>query len=142
MAAIRPMDEIARKWATVTPQRTADYEAGVRAPRKDWAQSSAAATEAWKAGVQAAIAAGSFAKGVGKAGTAKWAEASLEKGVGRWGPGVALAEDDYRTGFAPYREAIARVSLPARFARRDPRNLERVRVIVDAIGKVKAGSRG
>ncbi len=137
MAAIRSIDEIAKKWATVTPQRTADYEAGIRDPRKDWAQSTTAASDAWKAGVQAAIAANSFSKGTTRAGTPKWQTASLEKGVARWGPGVALAEDEYRAGFAPFREAIARVVLPPRFARRDPRNLLRVAAVVDAISKAK-----
>lgn len=138
MAAIRSVDEIARKWATVTPQRSPDFEAGVRAPKADWARNTAAAADSWKAGVQAAIAAGSFSKGVSKAGTSTWQDATLAKGVARWGPGVALAQEKFQTAFAPFREAIARVTLPPRFARRDPRNLLRVGAIVDALIKAKA----
>lgn len=140
MAEIRAVDRIAAKWATVTPQRTADYEAGVREPRKDWARSTLAAADAWKGGIQAAIAAGSFGKGVTRAGTGRWQEGAVTKGVARWGPGVQLAQDRYATGFAPYREAIARVQLPPRFARRDPRNLDRVRAIVEALSKAKAAA--
>lgn len=139
MAAIRGADFIAKKWATVTPQRAADYEAGVRDPRADWARNTAAAADAWKSGIQAAITKGLFAKGVARAGTAAWQEGSIEKGVPRWGAGVQLAEGKYLAGFAPYREAIARVSLPPRYARRDPRNLERVRAIVEAMVKTKEG---
>ena len=142
MAAIRTVDLIASKWATVTPQRSADYEAGVRAPKTDWARATTAAVDAWKAGVTAAIAAGSFAKGVARAGSAAWAEGAITKGVARWGPGVALAQDKYQTAFAPFREAIARVTLPPRFARRDPRNLLRVNAIVDALVKAKAAQGG
>ena len=40
---------------------------------------------------------------------------------------------DYEKGFQPYRDAIEKTTLPARFARRDPRNLERVRAQVNAV---------
>ena len=137
MAAIASASVIADKWARVTPQRTADYESGVRAPRVDWSAATSAAHEAWKGGVQAAIAAGSFAKGVARAGTAKWQEGAITKGVPRWGQGVSIGRDAYEKGFAPYAEAIKSVTLPPRFARRDPRNLDRVKAIVDALTKKK-----
>jgi hypothetical protein len=142
MADIRPVDQIARKWAGVTPQRASDYESGVKDPRKDWARNTAAAAEAWAAGVQAAIQNKLFAKGVGRAGTPKWQNASVAKGVSRWGPGVQLAEEAYSLGFAPYREAIARVQLPPRYARRDPRNLARVNAIVEALKRAKESAGG
>jgi len=41
--------------------------------------------------------------------------------------------------FAPFREAIEKVDLGPRFPRRDPRNLERVKRVVDALIKVKIG---
>lgn len=137
MAEIRPIDVIAAKWATVTPQRGADYEFGINNPRADWAQKTAAAGDAWKAGVTAAIQGDAFRKGVTKAGTAAWLEGAVSKGVQRWGPGVALAQDKYARGFAPFREAIARVQLPPRGPRRDPRNIERVRLINEALARVK-----
>lgn len=137
MAAIAPTDAIGSKWARVTPQRSPDFENGVRNPRRDWAQATAAAAPQWEAGVQAAIVNKSFGKGVAKSGTAQWQAATLDKGVPRWGQGVALAEQKYVDGFKPYRDAIERTTLPQRFARRDPRNLLRVKAIVDALTKVK-----
>lgn len=142
MADIRPVDVIATKWASVTPQRAADYETGVQNPRKDWARQTGAAADAWAAGVQAAVQNKSFSKGVSKAGNAKWQRGAVEKGVGRWGPGVQLAQEAYMAGFAPYREAIARVQLPPRFAKRDPRNLDRVKAVVDALKRAKEGGGG
>ena len=138
MANIRSVDQIGQKWATVTPQRAADFEAGIQNPKADWAQNTANANQAWKDGVAKAVAADRFSKGVAKAGTAAWQEGALQKGVQRWGPGVQLAQGKYEVGFAPYREAIARLQLPPRFAKRDPRNLERVKAVVDALNKVKA----
>lgn len=139
MAAIATMDVIARKWASVTPMRTADYEAGVRNPRRDWSQATAAAEDAWKGGVQAAAAKNLFSAGVRHAGTAKWQQGAIAKGVARWGPGVSVAEPDYSAGFSPYREAISRTTLPQRYPARDPRNLARVKAIVDAMIAVKEG---
>lgn len=140
MADIRPIDQIARKWATVTPQRTADFEFGIRNPRADWQSKTAAASDAWKVGVTNAANNDLFKKGVNRAGTAAWQEGAISKGIPRWGPGVALAEDKYASGFAPFREAISRVTLPPRFARRDPRNLDRVKAIVDALIKAKVAA--
>jgi hypothetical protein len=137
MAEIRGVDLIARKWASVTPARTGEYEAGVKAPRKDWAAETAAAADAYKAGVQDAIAKDRFRKGVNRVGSAEWQRGALEKGTQRWGPGVQLGEDAYRRGFAPYREAIAGVTLPPRGPRRSPNNLQRVNAVVDALVKVK-----
>lgn len=133
MAAIRPLNEIAAKWATVTPQRSTEYRKGIEAPRVDWMEATAAAADNYANGVQEAVAEGRFAKGVANAGTDKWRRGALEKGVSRWGPGVQLAQSDYQRGFAPYREAIASLTLPPRFARRDPRNIARVQAVVDAM---------
>ena len=138
MAEIRDIGAIATKWANVTPTRSADYQAGVESPRKDWARATTAANDAWKEGTQKAIAANSFSKGVAKAGTPAWQQGAISKGVARWGPGVALAQDKYAVAFAPYVQAIKNVVLPPRFARRDPRNLLRVAAIVKAMVDTKA----
>lgn len=137
MAEIKDIAVIATKWATVTPQRTADYEAGIRNPRRDWARGALAAADNYKTAVIKAANDGRYSAGVTRAGTPKWQENSLSKGTQRWGPGVTLGETAYREGFAPFREAIARVTLPPRFPRGDARNLERTRVIAEALSKLK-----
>jgi hypothetical protein len=137
MAAIRPMDVISRKWATVTPGRAAQYEEGVRNPTRDYATGATAANDAWKGGVQAAVAGDRFRAGVAKAGTAKWQDRSIKLGTQRFGPGVQVAEPDYAAGFAPYREAISAVALPPRGPRRSPQNLQRVNAVVMAVSARK-----
>lgn len=133
MAEIRDLSEIQEKWTRVTPGRSEDYTIGVKNPRRDWGQETAAAADTYKQGVDAAHAKGLFAKGVKKAGTEKWQKKALAKGPTRFAEGVYLAGDDYAAGFAPYREAIARVDLGPRFPKRDPRNLERVKKVVTAL---------
>ena len=142
MAAIRSIDAIAQKWATVTPQRAGEYEQGVSNPKADWKTETLAASDAWKAGVTAAIQVGSFSKGVTRAGTSKWQTGAAGKGVQRFGPGVSLAQDDYAKSFAPYVSAISALRLPPRFARRDPRNLARVQAVVDAMVATKKRVQG
>jgi len=133
MAEIKSMSAIRDKWTRVTPMRREDYVLGIKNPKRDWADETAAAEDNWGAGVDAARAKGLFGKGVKKAGTAKWQDKALKKGPGRFAEGVYIAGPDYEKGFAPYREVIAAVDLGPRFPRRDPRNLERVKRIVDAL---------
>ena len=129
MAAIKSMDRIARKWATVTPQRAGDYKEGVENPRSSWQTKTLAAAGNWETGTQNAITEKRFASGVSKAGDAKWLKGAAGKGALRWGPGVAGAEEEFHAGFAPIHAAIASANLPARYATGDPRNIERVRAI-------------
>jgi len=133
MAEIRGISEIGAKWTRVTPQRTEDYTIGISNPRRDWEKETAAAAATYKAGVDAAHTKGLFAKGVKRAGTKKWQAKALAKGPTRFAEGVYLAGDDYEAGFAPYREAIAAVDLGPRFPKRDPRNIDRVRKVVEAL---------
>lgn len=137
MVPIKSIDAIAKKWAFVTPMRSGDYADGVAAPRRSWAAATKAAEGAWGDGVQRAVQRKSFSKGVAAAGDEKWQRKASTLGVQRWGPGVAEAEGDYAKGFAPFREAIASCVLPPRYARRDPRNMARVKAIVDALIAVK-----
>jgi len=139
MAEIRSLAAIREKWTRVTPGRTEDYKLGIRNPRRDWAGETEAAAGNYKAGVDAAHAKGMFAKGVSKAGTKKWQDKALAKGPGRFAEGVYIAGPDFEGGFKPFHEAIARVDLGPRFPKRDPRNLERVKRIVDAMIAEKVG---
>lgn len=137
MAAIRSASDISKKWAEVTPGRSAQYEQGVKNPVRDYAANAMAGNDAWKSGTQAAITRDGFKKGVAKAGTAKWQERAVKLGPARFGPGVQAAQGDYEANFAPYREAIASVALPPRGPRRSPQNLQRVNAMVQAISMKK-----
>lgn len=139
MAEIKSLSAIRDKWQRVTPGRTEDYKLGIQHPRRDWAEEAKAGKDNWKLGVDAAHNQNLYEKGVDEAGTGKWRERSLKKGPGRFAEGVYMAGPDYEKGFAPYREAIAAVDLGPRFPKRDPRNLDRVRRIVEALIERKVG---
>lgn len=133
MARIRSAAEIAEKYARVTPGRSADYAAGIENPKADWKTATQAAEDSWAQGVQQAAANKQFGKGVAKVGTEKWQRKARDLGVGRWGPGVSAAKDDYESGFAPYADVIRTTTLPPRGPKGDPRNIERVSKLAMAL---------
>lgn len=133
MAEIKSLGAIREKWNRVTPMRTEDYKLGIEHPKRDWADEAEAGKQNWKMGIDQAAAKDMFAKGVREAGTGKWREGALKKGPGRFAEGVMIAAPAYEKGFAPYHAAIERADLGPRFPRRDPRNLGRVKAVVDAL---------
>ena len=137
MPIVKGIAKIAEKWARVTPMRSADYEAGVKDPIRDWATNTAAANAAYKAGVTEAVAKDRFLSGVKKVGTEKWKRKAVEVGPMRFSQGVQVAQPDYEKGFAPFRDVIEKTTLPPRFAKGDPRNIDRVRVIAAALAEAK-----
>jgi len=80
MAEVKSISKIKEKWTRVTPQRTDDYKLGVQNPRRDWEKSATAAKDTHKAAMTAAAQADSYAKGIAKAGTAKWQDRAITKG--------------------------------------------------------------
>ena len=135
MVATKSIKDIAKKWGDVTPGRAPYYEAGVKAPGKDWEQETANAEDAYESGITEAISQNRFSKGVRKAGTQAWSQGSIEKGIPRYGPGVRASISKFEENFAPFNEELSRIALPARGARGDPRNIERVAKIADAMHK-------
>lgn len=139
MPAIKPIKDIAEKWARVTPARAGDYREGVKHPRKDWEAETLKAADVYKAAVTKAAAEGRFAKGVAEAGTEKWQKRAITLGPSRFSEGVMAARPDYEKAFAPYADVIAGVELPPRAPRGDPANIERVRAITTALHAKKMG---
>jgi hypothetical protein len=110
-----------------------DYKTGVQNPRADWEAQTKAAEGNYEQGIQKAISAKRFGKGVARAGTEKWRFKALSVGADRYQVGVAMSEDAYATGIKPYLEVIERTSLPPRFPRGDPRNVKRVEAMAAAL---------
>lgn len=139
MAEIKSISAIQEKWGRVTPQRGEDYALGIKAPKRDWAQAATGAKESHKAAMVTAATNDSYAKGVAKAGTARWQAKAIAKGPSRFSEGVVMAAGDYGTAFGPYADTIKATTLPPRFPRGDIRNLDRVKTISQALRKKKTG---
>ena len=139
MAEIKSIAAIQEKWGRVTPTRTEDYTLGIKNPKRDWAQAATGAKASHAAAMTAAAANDSYAKGVARAGTARWQEKATRKGPGRFAEGVVVGAPDYGAGFSPYADVIKATTLTPRFPRGDLRNLDRVKVISQALRKKKTG---
>jgi len=127
----------ASKWARVTPQRTEDYQQGVTNPKVPWAEATLAAAKNQADGVQEAIREKRFEKGVTKAGNSAWQQGAINKGVNRFGEGVQMSQEKYAAGFAPFAQVIESTTLPPRYPKGDPRNVERVKAIANALRQKK-----
>jgi hypothetical protein len=136
---VKSASDIAKKWVRVTVERTEDYEEGVKNPQKDWADETSGAEDNYEAGIKAAMARKAFGKGVRAVGTAYQKAKTLIKGVARWPEGVRGAEEDMRKGMEPVVKVLEGITLPKRYPTGDPRNIERVKVIQQALHKLKTG---
>lgn len=130
---------IARRFVTITSGRAKDYEEGVKAPRRDWLKETKDAEGRYEEGIKDAIKRKAFGKGVDKCGTARQQQKTIEKGVPVFADRVLLAEDDMRIAMEPVVAVLERTSLPPKYPRGDPRNIERVKTVDDALHKLKTG---
>jgi len=139
MANIRSITDLAEKYKRVTPGRRTDYENGIAKPKADWANEAQAANGAWKDGIQSAVSRDAFASGVADKGTAGWQADTKQKGPERWATGIGYGSPKYQTNFAPYADVISRTALPPKYAKGDPRNIDRVTAIASALRAAKVG---
>jgi len=137
MSRVRPGGS--KRWSSRASGATEDYKTGVKNPRQGWEEATSKAEDTYKSGIQQSISEGRFGKGVKKAGNAKWQQKALAKGGDRYAGGILQGEADYASGISPYMSAIEAVTLPPRGPKGDPRNIERVKAINDALRKVKLG---
>lgn len=126
------------KWRQRAGMAADAYKSGVLTPRADWQQATAAAESNYTQGVQEAIAAGRFGRGVNRA-DAKTAylKGVTTKGPSRFVEGVQQSGDAYDKGFAPYKAAIQALTLSPRGRRGDPANLQRVAEVASTLNKVR-----
>ena len=139
MPKIRSIESITKKWTEVTPQRAGQYIEGVQDPKSDWKTQTQAAVANYKAAMTISLTQDRFKKGVDKSSTEKWKAKAVAKGGNRFSEGVSLAGPDYSEGFGPFRNIIANTTLPPRYPKGDPRNIDRVRVMAEALRKGKTG---
>lgn len=133
MPRVKPLSQVVDKFTRNGAAASRSYAEGVANPRRDWAQATAAASDSYAQGVQEAIADGRFARGVENAGTAKQRDAALNKGAQRFGPGIAASGPAYQAGIQPYLQVIESTSLPPRQPKGSPQNIERVRILAEAL---------
>lgn len=139
-AVVPAASRVAERWSRRAAAAAPDYVEGVQSTTKSWQAAAAAGAGNWQAGVTAAAGRGAFAKGVNKAGDARWKRNTAEKGQARYGQGVQVASGDFSSAIAPVLETIARVDLPPKGPRGSAGNLNRVGAIANALSKLRTGA--
>jgi len=139
MVKVKSAADTTEKWNRRVSQAGPDYTAGVSDPGVDWEGPTKAAENNYGEAVTKAISEKRFGKGVANAGNEKWRRKTTTVGPARWNTGVAAAKDDYEKGMAPVLSAIGGVTLPPRYPAGDPRNLERVRAMNEAVHQATKG---
>jgi len=93
--AKKTAEQIVQKYQEGVARSGNAYAAGVQNPSRPWAASTAAAEGRWRNGIQQAIQNGSFARGVQKAGDAKWAQAAAGRGAANYAAAAPHAAQAY-----------------------------------------------
>lgn len=135
---VKPLASIADKWSSRAQNASAAYKDGVTAS-SDWQAATAASANNWQAGVTAAATDGRFEKGVNAAGNQAWKDGAINKGAGRYGPGVSVSKDKFSKGFSKFAQVLESTQLPARFPKGDPQNVNRVQAVITALRNAKLG---
>jgi len=133
MVKTKGVDRTVAKWKSKVAAAGPDYLDGVTNPKADWQTETSKAEGSYEQGVTAAIGRKSFGKGVARAGTAKWQANAISKGGTRWTAGVALAEDEYRSGMSEVISTIEATALSPRGPKGDPKNYDRTRQLGTAL---------
>ncbi len=123
------------RWSRRAAAAQPDYLTGVQNPRQSWQAASTAGNQNWKQGVAAAATADSFAKGVAKAGDAKWTNRAAKLGPGRFASGVQVAQPDYESGVGPIWQRVSALTLPPRGPKGAAQNYQRPALVAQEMRK-------
>lgn len=132
--------ESAQKFVERASNASSDYVKGAQESNKDQAAAAIAGKANWAAGIQAAITAGRYEKGLQQSGKAGWLKGVTEKGGNRFAEGVASGASKYATNSGKYDGARnAAASLP-RGPKGSEQNYTRAKTVGMALRKMKVGA--
>ncbi len=139
MPAIKALGKISELWAKRAAGAKAEYKEGVENPRRNWEEAAQAKSETYRLALEESFGRDAYTKGLeGK--NSRWQSKASKLGPGRYSEGVRDAESDYRSGFAPFHARIQATTLPPGGPKGSPENIERVRVMAEALHNEKIGA--
>jgi len=127
------VDRTVAKWIARARVAGPDYEAGIKAPKRPWADAAAKAADTYFSAVSSPTTKTLFVRGIRRAGDARWSEMAIKKGVGRFAPGVEAGEPYFRAQMSDILSQIEAVVLKPRGPRGSAQNYERVKAIGDKL---------
>lgn len=130
---IKEVGASSTKWSENASRASAEFATRAEAAASDWQSKTVAAAPNFHQAITAPGIKDRFARGVSKAGAAKFARKIRDVGAERFGPGVAAAISDYSVGVEPFFATIASATLSPRKPRGDPANYRRVEEVGKAL---------
>lgn len=109
----KSLEETTKNWEGAIPRVAAAYSAGVQGAQNIIAKA-IAGEENYAAGVSAAVANKSRAKGLQKISDEDWRNAALKKGAVRIGAGMTEAKGKFSSGMGEVLSVLQGITLPAR----------------------------
>lgn len=134
---MKSASQSADKYASRAAAASGDYVEGAQSTSKDQAAAAIAAAPIYAQALQASIAAGTFQKGLQKAGKSKWLNGITQKGGGRFAEGVSGAGATYAQESARFDTARGAASGTPRQVKGSAANLQRVAAVVNALVAAK-----
>jgi hypothetical protein len=125
------------KYTRNTASASQSYQDGINNPRRDWATVTAAAEGTWEAGIQAAVGAKSFARGITPDAAAKQKTNALQLGASRYAPGTANAAPAWAKFTQPVFDAMAAVPDMPRGPKMSQQNFDKQRAYAAAAHSAK-----
>jgi hypothetical protein len=138
MVKIASADEISRRYKDSVPRVAEAYKRGVQGTT-DWQERAVASQGLYEAKMADRDVLQRRAKKLAKVSNEEWRSKAADLGASRIGTGMDRAVDKQRRGFAPFREALANLTLPERTA--DPMtNIDnRAKGVVRVLVETKKG---
>jgi hypothetical protein len=134
---VKDVTASAQKYAQRGAAAANDYKTGVMNAGQHWHDATKASADNYGQGVQAAIADGRFAKGVDRAGAARYSDRASTKGAAAFPAGVQAGQGRWAQNVQPYLQVLSSASLPPRGPKGDPRNQLRSQMVADLLRKKK-----
>lgn len=142
MVAVKDLGASAAKWTRNAQAGAGDYATNAAAAASRWQQNTVNAQSTYQQAITAAGVPQRFARGVQKAGAEKYSSRVSSVGSNRFSEGVGVAQDDWQSGFQPFAQALAGITLSPRRPRGDRSNFRRVEEVGTRLNAVRLASLG
>jgi len=134
---IKPASASLQKYINNTGNAGQSYQEGINNPRRDWMAATTAAEGTWASSVQAAVTAGSFAKGINQDSATKQKANAIALGVGRYPQGTKQAAPNWAKFTQPVLDAMASVPDLPRGPKMSQQNFDKQHAFASAAASAK-----
>ncbi len=134
---IKPASASLQKYINNTGNAGQSYQEGINNPRRDWMAATTAAEGTWASSVQAAVTAGSFAKGINQDSATKQKANAIALGVGRYPQGTKQAAPNWAKFTQPVLDAMASVPDLPRGPKMSQQNFDKQHAFAAAAASAK-----